>query len=193
MPDEDRYFDHDLPRRLQVKSSLHFTPMAVARRAAQLLAPTPGMRVLDVGAGPGKFCLVAAQEVPTATFVGIEIRPHLVHTARKLADRLGVTNAIFLEGDALAADWSTYDAFYFYNPFAEQLHEQLFAIDHSIPLVPARFEHAVEEASRRLAEARIATRVVTYHSFGAAAPASYDLVERFPLGTDHLELWIKTR
>lgn len=193
MPDEDRSFDHDLPRRLQVKSALHFTPVAVARRAAHLLAPEAGMRVLDVGAGPGKFCVVAAQEVPSATFVGIEIRPHLVHTARKLADRLGVANAIFLEGDALAADWTAYDAFYFFNPFAEQLHEQLFAIDHSLPLVPARFEDAVDEAGRRLAAARVGTRVVTYHSFGAAAPAAYDLVERIPLGTDQLELWIKTR
>jgi 16S rRNA C967 or C1407 C5-methylase (RsmB/RsmF family) len=51
--DEDDVFDHQLPQRLQLKSAVHFTPVAVAKLAARLLAPRPGMRVLDVGAGPG--------------------------------------------------------------------------------------------------------------------------------------------
>lgn len=191
--DEDDVFDHRLPVRLQMKSSLHFTPVAVARRAARLLAPAPGMRVLDVGAGPGKFCVIAAREVPTCTFVGVELRPHLVRLARKLAARLEVANASFLDGDALDLDWSQYDAFYFYNPFAEQLHDTESVLDRTLTFAPSRFLDYVMGVRKRMAAARIGTRVVTYHSFGAPPPEGYDLVERHPTGTDSLELWIKMR
>jgi len=191
--DEDHAFDHQLPRRMQMKSSIHFTPVAVARCAARLLAPHHGMRVLDVGAGPGKFCVVAACEVPACTFVGVELRPHLVRLARKLATRLSLANAMFLDGDALDLDWSEYDAFYFYNPFAEQMYEAAFVLDRTLHLDPSRFSEYVMGARQRLAFARIGTRVVTYHGFGASPPHGYDLIETHPIGTDCLELWIKTR
>lgn len=46
---------------------------------------------------------------------------------------------------------------------------------------------------RRLADARIGTRVVTYHGFGGAAPAGYDLLSEEAFGSDRVELWQKTR
>lgn len=189
--DEDEIFDDQLPRKMQIKSSVHFTPVTVARRAARLLAPRPGMRVLDVGAGPGKFCVVAAAEVPACTFVGVELRPHLVRVARRLAERMSVTNATFLAGDALELDWSEYDAFYFYNPFAEQLNGEMFALDSKLELMPSKFLRYVTVTRERLARARVGTRVVTYHSYGAPAPTGYDLVETCRAGSDRLELWIR--
>ncbi len=191
--DEDDIFDHLLPRRMQMKSAVHFTPVAVAKHAAQLLAPRPGMRVLDVGAGPGKFCVVAAREVPHATFVGVEMRPHMVVTARKLAARAKLENVSFIEANAMDIDWSAFDAFYFYNPFAEQLHDRGFALDRSLELDPAKFVEYVAGARQRLSVAAIGTRVVTYHSFGAPAPRGYDFIESHTVGTDRLELWVKTR
>jgi predicted RNA methylase len=193
LPDEDDVFDHQLPRRIQVQSTVHFTPVAVARCAARLLAPRPGMRVLDVGSGPGKFCVVAACEVPEATFVGVELRPHLVRMARKLASRVGVQNVSFVHADAMDVDWSAFDAFYFYNPFAEQLYDDAFLLDRSLSFAPSNFDEYVLGTRGRLAAASVGTRVVTYHSFGAPAPDGYDFVESHPIGTDQLELWIKTR
>lgn len=190
--DEDQIFDHQLPRRVRMKSAIHFTPVAVVRCAARLLAPRPGMRVLDVGSGPGKFCVVAARERPEATFVGVELRPHLVVMARRLAARVGVANVSFLQADAMDVDWSTYDAFYFYNPFAEQLRDA-FVLDRSLTFNPSRFVEYVTGVRRRLSAAALGTRVVTYHSFGAAVPPGYDLVEGHEIGTDRLELWVKTR
>jgi predicted RNA methylase len=191
--DEDDIFDYQLPRRMQMKSSVHFTPVAVAKYAARLLAPRPGMRVLDVGAGPGKFCVVAAREMPSATFVGVELRPHLVRMARKLASRSGIENVGFIEANAMDIDWTEFDAFYFYNPFAEQLQGAGFALDRSMRLEPSKFVEYVSGARQRLSVAPIGTRVVTYHSFGAPAPHGYDFVESHAIGTDHLELWVKTR
>lgn len=189
--DDDEVFDDHLPRKMQIQSSVHFTPVSVARHAARLLAPHPGMRVLDVGAGPGKFCVIAASEVPECTFVGVELRPHLVRVARKLATRMSIANATFLDGDAFELDWSEYDAFYFYNPFAEQLTGKTFALDSKMELMPSKFIRYVTATRERLARARVGTRVVTYHSFGAPAPTGYELVETCPAGTDRLELWIR--
>jgi SAM-dependent methyltransferase len=191
--DEDEAFDCQLPRQLQMKSALHLTPAAVAREAAQLLAPQPGMRVLDVGAGPGKFCVLAAHERPGCSFVGVEIRPSLIKVARKLAARTGLANVSFVEGDAMELDWSTYDAFYFYNPFGEQLFGRAFRLDRTLALDPSRFLDYVLGARQRLAAARIGTRVVTYHGLGAPTPLGYDRVDTPATGTYRLELWIKRR
>ncbi len=189
----DDAFDEQLPAGLQLKASLHFTPVAVARHAARLLAPRAGMTVLDIGAGAGKFCLAAALAVPTATFVGVEWRGHLVQLASRLAARLGVDNARFIHADALALDWSGYDAFYLFNPFAEQLLESAFILDHSIDLDPVNFIHHVTAARQRLALARTGTRLVTYHGYGAPPPLGYELGGREPVGSDFVDLWIKTR
>src|SRR3954452_18195742 len=55
----DAEFDRLFPDELRDRSYLHWTPVEVAVRAAELLAPSPrGIRVLDVGAGVGKLCLI---------------------------------------------------------------------------------------------------------------------------------------
>jgi SAM-dependent methyltransferase len=189
---DDAAFDELLPMSLQIQASVHFTPIGVAALAARLLAPEPGMTVLDVGAGVGKFCIGAALAVPHADFVGVEWRPHLVRLAGQLAGALGLSNTRFIHADALDVDWSAYDAFYFYNPFAEQLFSSAFVLDRTIDFDPDNFMPYVTEARARLAMARIGTRVVTYHGFGAPPPLGYELVCKERIGTDRVELWIKT-
>ncbi len=188
----DDAFDLELPPGLQIKSAVYFTPLEVARQAASLLAPRPGMTVLDIGAGVGKFCLAAALAAPHATFVGVELRGHLVRVAGRLARQLGLPNVRFLHGDALDLDWARFDSFYLYNPFAEQLFEPVFSLDRSIELEPANFYRYVAGVQDRLAQAPAGTRVVTYHGFGAPLPVEFELV-RAPLGSSFVELWIKTR
>jgi SAM-dependent methyltransferase len=190
---DDDAFDEYLPIGLQAKSAIHFTPTAVARYIAPLLAPTPGMSVLDVGAGPGKFCLVAAAEVPQARFVGVEFRKHLFRIASHLARELGLPNVQFVHANAFDLDWSAYDAFYFYNPFAEQLLEDGFVLDHSITLGPMNFLSYIMAVRQRLGQARIGTRVVTYHGFGGPPPDGYELsLGEETIGAADVELWIKT-
>jgi len=189
--DDDFAFDEHLSRRLRNKSAVHFSPVAVARIAARLLAPKPGTRVLDVGSGVGKFCLVAAIANPASTFVGVEFRPHLASVARRIARELVVPNAQFLNGNAFDLDWNEYDAFYFYNPFAEQLHCVPFLLDHLLELAATSFLEYVSAARRRLGVAPLGTRVVTYHGLGAPLPDGYELVS----SREHrnLELWQKTK
>ena len=57
---EDEKFDQIYPARIRKLSPLQWTPVRVAAEAAKLLVTVPGTRVLDIGCGPGKFCLVGA-------------------------------------------------------------------------------------------------------------------------------------
>lgn len=103
-PLTDEEVDALRPPALWSVAPVHFTPVAVPELAAGLLAPAPGSRVLDVGSGVGKFCVVAARAWS--------------RSPAPLALRLGVTNVEFVVGDALAHDWSGFDGFYLFNPSA---------------------------------------------------------------------------
>jgi hypothetical protein len=97
----------------------------------------------------------------------------------------------FVHGDAFDLDWSSFDAFYFYNPFAEHLLEKAFLLDNQIARDPRSFEGYVDAVCARLADGRVGTRVVTYHGFGGSPPSGYELVAGDPIGSDRVELWIK--
>ena len=190
---DDDTFDDQLPAHLHTKSSVHFTPVAVAQFAVRLLAPTPGTRVLDVGSGAGKFCLVAAQAQPATRFVGVEYRERLVTVAAELAARNGLANVEFVHADAFNLDWADFDAFYFFNPFGEQLHHGYWFLDLTIEFCPANYVKWVSAVRERLGQARIGTRVVTYHGFGGPAPMGYAMISEHTYGSDRLELWVKMR
>jgi len=171
---------------------MHFTPASVARRIAKLLAP-PGAVVLDVGAGAGMFCIAAALAQEDASFVGVEWRPRLVDVANAVAAHVHAHNARFVLADALDLDWSDYDAFYLYNPFAEHVMESPFVIDRSVELEPELYVPYVEGVQDKLARLPRGVRVATFHGFGGEMPSEYVLVTTEPYGTDRVELWVKAR
>src|SRR4051812_1484123 len=114
----DAEFDRLFPDDLRERSYLHWTPVAVAVRAAALLAPSPsGIRVLDVGAGVGKLCLIGAL-VTGAMWWGIEQDEVQVAAANHAAWALDVGGRTrFVHGDGSRLSWDGFDAFYFYTPF----------------------------------------------------------------------------
>ena len=191
-PIVDWAFDAIYPDWLSLLSPRHWTPLDVARRAAKMLVLDPGTRVLDVGSGVGKFCLIGAISTP-ATFTGIEQRGHLVDVAKAVAARYGVTRASYLHGDMRDIDWTQFDAFYFFNSFGENRLEVDHRIDNSVELSQERFERDVPVVLSRLERARIGTRVVTYYGLGASLPTNYELCAAELAGTDVLELWVKVR
>ena len=187
----DSEFDDIYPTSVRDVSSSFWTPVSVAMRAAELLVHRASTRVLDVGSGAGKFCIVGAA-VTGASFTGIEHRAHLVETARSAASRLGIEGARFVHGAFDTADVATYDAIYFFNPFEENLWDSEARLDDTVKLSDERFIADIEHAERLLAGARIGTRVVTYHGFGGEMPPGYCRALRERCHTGHLELWVKT-
>src|SRR4029453_17335602 len=88
---EDEKFAQIYPARIRKLSALQWTPVRVAAEAAKLLVTVPDTRVLDIGCGPGKFCLVGAA-LTDGHFTGIEQRVDLATAARKAAASLRADN-----------------------------------------------------------------------------------------------------
>lgn len=72
-----------------------------------------GMRVLDLGCGPGSITLdLAARVGPTGGAVGVDVEPGQVETARRAADARGLSQARFEVASAYALpfDDASFDA-----------------------------------------------------------------------------------
>jgi hypothetical protein len=191
--DEDIAFDTVYPAGLRRISRRFWTPVAVARRAAALFESAGARRVLDGGAGCGKFVLVAAAAAPGVQFVGVEQRKHLVDIAWRARDALGLRNARFKHGDVTRMGWRTFDGVYLFNPLAENLLEGPEQIDGCVELSERRFERDAQAIERALRRAPIGTALVTYHGAGVRIPTSYELDGAEPAGSDWLRLWIRRR
>jgi cyclopropane fatty-acyl-phospholipid synthase-like methyltransferase len=117
---EDEKFDQIYPERIRKLSPLQWTPVRVAAEAAKLLVTQPGTRVLDIGCGPGKFCLVAAA-LSDGHFTGVEQRADLAAAAREAAAALRLSNVEIVQDNITNIAFADYDAFYLFNPFEENM------------------------------------------------------------------------
>lgn len=91
-------------RRLLLQARLYDDYTEHALRLAGL---RPGMRVLDIGCGPGDVSFVAARLVgPTGSVLGVDAAPEMVALARARAAEQGLTAAQFTHAaiDAIALD-----------------------------------------------------------------------------------------
>lgn len=184
---QDATFDQVFPASQRFRSWMHWTPVEVAMRVATLLAPTPGRKVLDIGAGVGKVCLIGAA-VTHATWFGVERDAEMVRAASNAAARMHVEpRTHFIHGDITAVDWAMFDSFYLFNPFAEML---AFGTDDAYTR-RERYVAAVDFVQRQLSRAVEGTRVVTYHGFGGDLPPGFDLAHREPARDDELCLWVR--
>ena len=195
---EDEKFDLIYPAQIRKLSSVFWTPVAVAAEAAKLLVTTPGTRVLDIGCGPGKFCLVGAS-LTDGRFTGIEQRSDLVAAARQAAKDLslprrslgeGGTEVEFLHGNVMDVAFADYDAFYVFNPFEENIFTG-HKIDRAVPLSPELFKRYTHHVAAQLGAKPIGTRVVTYMGYADDIPSCYDCESA--LFGDDLKLWIEQR
>lgn len=87
----------DEARRLEERAVLFNPPTRLLFEDAGI---TTGMKVLDVGSGPGDVALLAAELVgPTGHVVGVDMNPAIVATARARAQAAGMTHVFFIAGD----------------------------------------------------------------------------------------------
>lgn len=184
----DTQFHKLYPASLHSFSKNHWTPLNVARKAANFLAVEKGSRILDIGSGIGKFCLAAAYFRPYALYTGIEQRADLVEYSEAARLKLGLENVSFLRGNFTGLDFRQYDHFYFYNSFYENI-AIAERIDESIPYSVERYNQYRYYLYKQLEKMPSGTRVATFYGMDDQMPPGYH-VGGSDLD-DLLKYWVK--
>jgi SAM-dependent methyltransferase len=186
--EDDQAFNQLYPQEVQLKAAKHWTPLEVAKYAADFLAAEKDVHVLDIGSGVGKFCLAAAQQQPEAMFYGIEQRENLVKHALHCNELLGLPNVCFLHGNFTQLDFRQFDHFYFYNSFYENL-EGADKVDDTLEYSLSLFNYYNRYLYKQLEQKPKGTRIVTFHSLEGEIPPSYYTVNTYLGGL--LKCWTK--
>lgn len=184
----DKIFNSLYPLPIQDVAEKHWTPMAVAEKAAAFLAVNDDVKILDIGSGSGKFCLIAAHLFPQTLFYGVEQRPGLVSLSSQLAKELELENVFFCCENIAKMDFDKYDHFYFYNSFYENIAGTQ-KIDDDVIYSEELYNYYNRYLYKQLDKKPAGTRLVTYHSFGKEVPRSFEVVHTDY--NEYLKFWIK--
>lgn len=184
---EDHLFNTLYPLRIKKLSERHWTSVEVAKLAADYLVDKPNCKVLDIGSGAGKFCLVGAASTK-GLFYGVEQREGLVKLSQRIAKKHHVVNVEFIHSNITEISFSDYDAFYFYNSFYENI-GQFMAIDTTVHLEENLYFQYSEYVEKQLKKAPVGTRLVTYWSMWLEIPEGFDL--EFTAYNGKLNFWEK--
>ena len=181
-------FNDLYPLSIRELARYHWTPLPIAKKAAQFLASGNGVKVLDIGSGAGKFCLAAACYVPGAYYYGVEQRKWLIEYAEAAREKLGLENASFINGNFTQLDFSNYDSFYFYNSFYENL-SGIDKIDETIEYSVELYNYYSRYLFKQLQQRPKGTRLCTLCSSEDEVPPDYHVVGADM--DDLLKFWIK--
>jgi len=186
---KDRAFDSVYPENVRRVSARYWTPVYMAMTASRWLADLGVRSVLDVGSGPGKFCIIANLTHKLGV-TGLEQRASLIEISSAAAAQYGA-EVSFKHGTLESVDPTGFDAFYLFNPFGENLYHPDDYFDREPELSALRYLHDLSIFEHWLDQAVLHTCFVTYHGFGGRIPGTYVLRETLAQGTDILRLWRK--
>ncbi len=184
----DAEFDTIYPENLKKIGPVHWTPVQVAREAAEFLTDMNAPKILDIGSGAGKFCLIGAA-LSKANFTGVELRTELYKVSKRIAKCYGLPNAKFINSNITDIDFKNYNAFYYFNPFYENI-EKTNIIDDTVELKTQNFNIYTRYVKEQLENMPNGTRLVTYWSSVKDVPLNYTLRAESMNGL--LEMWEKT-
>lgn len=184
----DEQFNQLYPSSIQLLAQRHWTPLIVARKAANFLAAESNVRILDIGSGVGKFCLAAAHYKPKAWYYGIEQRKRLVTQAETARETLRIENVSFMNGNFTQMDFRNYNHFYFYNAFYENM-TGTYKIDNSIDYSLELYNYYNRYLYKQLEQKPPGTRLASFHSLEDEIPKGYHIVGSEM--NDLLKFWIK--
>jgi SAM-dependent methyltransferase len=183
----DSEFDLIYPPGMEETAEIHFTPVHIAKTAARYLADSKDAKILDVGSGAGKFCMIGAA-CTEAHFVGVELREDLYVTANRVSKHYNLKNVEFINSNITNIDFTKFDAFYFYNSFYENVVPSG-RIDEEIKLSRELYDEYSLYMKEQLDKMPIGTKLVTYFSYLKEVPDSFDV--RFILADGKLKMWEK--
>ncbi len=186
----DVAFDRLYPDRIRKVSNTFWTPVDVARRAAKLFETHGARHVLDVGAGAGKFCVIAALTT-NLELTGVEQREGLVAIGAVIVESYTIPRVSLIHGTLEDVDFDAFDGFYLFNPFEEGTFSPAEWADRTIPLSEESASLDITRVEAAFARARRGACVVTYHGFGGAMPPGFVHLAESTRGVPFLRLWVK--
>jgi SAM-dependent methyltransferase len=183
----DDDFNEIYPEKIRMLARKHWTSVSVAKRASEFLVDKPGTKVLDIGSGVGKFCMIGASNTK-GHFTGVEQRLSLIELSKRLSDSYYIQNVKFVHANITSVKFRDYDAFYFYNSFYENI-DMLNKIDDTvrfdIQLYRLYSMHIVEQ----FATLPLGARLATYCSPSNIIPRTFRLQDSSKGGL--LKFWEK--
>jgi hypothetical protein len=168
---DDEEFNSIYPDDIRALSAKHWTPVAVAKIASAYLVNRPAVKVLDIGSGVGKFCMIGAA-LTEGHFTGVEYRENLYLLANKYKKQFGLRNVEFIHSNILDISFKEYNAFYFFNSFIENM-SKTELMDEAVPVSPRHYSRYTQHLREQLAGMPIGTRLATYWSNTDEVPRGY--------------------
>jgi hypothetical protein len=184
---KDKVFDAIYSNELKAVAEIHFTPIEVAKKAAHFLVEKRGDRILDIGSGAGKFCMIGSV-FTDGFFTGVEQRGHLHECAKSISKQYDLTNIHFINANIIDISFTDFDGFYLFNPFYENLNESG-KMDDLVELKRDLYEKYSNYVKMQLDLKPIGTKLVTYFSYLTEIPDSYRM--QFSDFEGKLKMWKK--
>lgn len=185
----DETFNYVYPERIRKLAKKHWTCVEAAKQASEFLAERPGTRVLDIGSGVGKFCMVGACHT-RGFFVGVEQRLELVEISNEIASSYDIPNVKFIHANITSIQFRDYEAFYFYNAFFENVVSSGH-IDDTVKRNLQVFDYYSLYTFEQFSGLPSGTRIVTYCTSSEIIPRSFKLI--YSLRGGLLKFWEKVR
>jgi hypothetical protein len=175
LPNDD-LIDSLLPDQVRTYANQHFSGSYTISLAAKFLVQKPDSKILDIGSGSGKFCLLGALLHPNAHFHGVEYRESFVHLAHELRIKLGIENASFRYDNILNVAFDAFNGLFMFNPFLE--HRNNHARMQDFTDEPERYEAYFSHVRAEFARCPSGVRLVTFHGSDEQIPKNFKLVDR---------------
>jgi SAM-dependent methyltransferase len=184
---KDNVFDAIYSNGLKEVAEIHFSPIEVVKKAAQYLVKKKGDRILDIGSGAGKFCMIGSV-FTDGFFTGVEQRKHLHELAKSIFETHNLSNVVFIHANIMDISFTDFDGFYCFNPFYENINPSG-KMDDLIELKRTLYDDYSSYVKAQLESKPLGTKLVTYFSYLTEIPDSYRL--QFSDFEGKLKMWEK--
>jgi hypothetical protein len=171
---EDAHFDQLYPDSFLKIADRHFSAVYVCQLASDFLCDQKHSKILDIGSGSGKFCLIGAIGNPKCLFTGVEYRLTLHRQSVSLKNRFNLPNCNFIHGNVLEIPLGDFNGFYMFNPFLEQKDKTAIIPMDYVQQNETDYLEYVLDAMHRLPKG---TKLATYYIDKKRIPNSFSLVK----------------
>jgi SAM-dependent methyltransferase len=184
---DDNEFNAIYPEWARKYARRHWTPIDIIKKASEFLVTKAETKVLDIGSGSGKFCMVGATYTK-GHFTGVEQRFGLAELSKKLSRCYRIQNTEFIHANITSIKFSEYDSFYFFNSFHENI-DLTANIDNTVDASEELYNLYHRYVCEQLSLAPKGTRLATYWSAMKEVPSSYSI--RYSYNGGLLKCWEK--